>query len=564
MTYKRIIMAPIIIGFILLGYAISFLFVIIEGPEIKIIDSLLSRWHLVKAVLVLSDFIIPLLFAASASASVFLVYEDEKPFNNIKPILIPVISLFILFSVYMLLINPVLKKIMMTTETVSSHFMEYYQKADSALKKKDSPAAQKALEVCRNIDQNEKLYIEIKDLLESAILKQNLGSLELYAPKQPEKALKGTETAETTAENWYMRALEAESKKDYYTALFYIDRSLTISPDEPAYKSMRRRIVSVINSLKPPAQDTIQGSIYSRKLKGYEALRAGDSKRAYSIYLDLSKEVPNDPDVVRYLAESLEELSKVAIFFDSAIKALNSNPSGRIFLLIRESDLEYIIAAKRAVSSNDAVWFEEFIYEVYKNKKLSTRVLAQYSRLSGNTVLLRTVDRTNPNIVFEPQWSSGKSEIPYIEIPAHTEKISRIISIQNSLPAVSIFSLWFGLNDMKNYGFDVEPLHKELLYRLSFPFASLIAILLGLAFGLNYKRDNTPAVVFLIFGTILVTACMSFIFSGISWLCNLLIDNLYLLFPGTITVIFWISISIIVILFSFLYVGRVMSNVHRY
>ncbi|MCX7023611.1 MAG: LptF/LptG family permease [Spirochaetes bacterium] len=560
MAAKRLPLVPIIVGFVLLGYGAALLFAVYEGTPARIIPRFLLSWRMLRAAIMLSSLIIPVLFAAAAASASFTVHEGGKSFDAVRPILAPALMLCVLFSSYRLIAVPPLVRALRTAETTSRHFKEAFRNAEDAFHNRDYPGAQEALAICRRIDSNDRAFSDLNDQVEAEIIKRSASANDARMPDAP-PAASGIVPAEN-AEGWYARAREAEAKGDFHTALFFIDRALTMSPEEPAYRAERKKILDAVAALKPPPEDTVNGAIYARKIRGYQALRAGDPRTAYAIYLELSKTVPNDPDVVHYLKESLAELSKSVVFLDNAIRALGASPSGRFLVVRRESGVEYVLAAKRAVDSWDAVYFEDMELAVFENGQATTRVSSRYARLHGATALLRTVDRDAPDTVFEPRWTAGKPELSFAaEMPIDHETAARILSLRNGMDAVSFSTLWSGLDDVRRYGVDPLPYRKEMANRAVFPFAALMSVLLGVAFGARFRRREAPNALVTAFGMAVMTASAAFVFAGISWLGGGVVENLYDLLPAAGAFSVWIGASAVAVAGSLLAAGRALSHV---
>ncbi len=560
MAAKRVPVSGIVLGFVLLGYLAAFLFAVYEGTPARIIPRYLMTWRSLRAAVTLSALIVPMLFAAAAAAASFAVPAGGKSFDAIKPLLPPALVLCVLASAFRLVALPPLVTTLRTAETASRHFKEALKAADDAMRRKDYDDARRFLAVCRGIDAYDSSYSKLNDAVEAEILKR--AKTDEAEPAAPAPDPKPTVAPEQNAEGWYARARDAEAKGDYLTALFFIDRALTLSPREPAYREARKRILDGVGRLKPPPEDAENAAVYAKKLEGYQALRSGDPRKAYAVYLELSKKLPNDPDVERYLAESLAELSNSAVFFDTMLRALSTAPAERFFVVRRNGDTERVLAATRAVDSWDSVYFEGFELAVFEGGNPVVRVSAPYARLRGSTVFLRTVDRDAPDTVFEPVWTKGAPDLPFFaDAPMGHEEAARILALRHGLDAVSLPTLWSGLDDVRSYGLDPLPYRKELATRIAFPFAAMIAALLGTAFGARFRRKEAPGAVDTVVGIAIMTAVASFLFAGLAYLGRLAVEACYQALPPPLALTAWIVLLGATTLCSLLAAARALSHV---
>ena len=136
---------------------------------------------------------------------------------------------------------------------------------------------------------------------------------------------------------------------------------------------------------------------------------------AYRVFKELADaKHADDPDVRRYLAESLTETEKAAFFKDEVDGALASFLVPDILFRVpsarggtrkgrprsrRESGM---IAAKDAAWSGGALYFREFEYLEAGREDPAALVRSPFAKLTDGKILLVCVERDRPANVYKP------------------------------------------------------------------------------------------------------------------------------------------------------------------
>jgi hypothetical protein len=261
--------------------------------------------------------------------------------------------------------------------------------------------------------------------------------------------------------------------------------------------------------------DKDRAAFYSRKLEGYGLLRSGDPVGAYRVFKELGDEerdkrkiYADDPDVRRYLAESLAETEKAAFFKEEIDEALADSLVSDVFFRIPAEKGEpkggqgaakqeassaepiRIVAAKDAAWEGGALYLREFEYLEASPSGTRALVRSPYAKLTDGRILLVCVERDKPSDVYKPAWSAGPSSGPanLIQLPVSAEAAYRAIASRVEPAGLSAIELWKAVADSRAYGIDSSPLVAELLDRSSLPFGAFTAAALGGLFGSRFRR----------------------------------------------------------------------------
>jgi hypothetical protein len=495
----------------LLAYACFFAIAVVSYSANEVVPAFALRWEAAKAMQGFLGVLPGLLFLSLAVA---LGSSKGKADELIQASILPMVLLSSLLAAFALLAGPQIEASLAGMRSSSAAFGSSLAAARSALDAGDLAHARSEFTVCRAISPRDSRLDDVESKLSSAELKVARDALpapprEISPPNDP-----------VAAKDYYLKALSFAEKGDYFSANWYASTAARLDASYTDARRLAAKSWEELHARGADPSDRERAAFYARKLEGYGLLSSNDPVGAYRVFKELSEETrdkkkiyADDPDVRRYLAESLAGTEKAAFFKDEADEALADFLVPDIFFRVpaaadpgananrkaqskagahaelQEGPLR-IIAAKDAAWAGGALYFREFEYLETGPKGVRALVRSPFAKLTDGKVFLVCVERDKPANVYKPAWSSGPVSGPasLLELPILPESAYRALASRVAPAALSAFELWKSEGDSKTYGIDSGPLVDELLRRSAMPFALFTAAALGGLFGSRFRR----------------------------------------------------------------------------
>jgi hypothetical protein len=485
----------------LLAYACFFAVAVASFSANSIVPAFAFRWEAAEAFHGFLGVLSGLVFLGLAVA---LGSSKGKADELIQVSILPMVLLSSFVAAFALLLGPQVEASRASMRSSSVAFSSSLAAARAGLEAGDLARARSEFAVCRAIAPKDSRLTDVEKRLTSAELKVIRDALpppvqEIAQPRDP-----------VAAKDYYLKALAFAEKGDFFSANWYASTAARL---DPSYTDARRLAATSWEELHARGadpSDARRAAFYSRKLEGYGLLRSGDPVGAYRVFKELSDgERRDDPDVRRYLAESLAETEKAAFFKDEADGALSDSLVPDIFFRVPAAvkpgqkegrpassladsppDPLRIVVAKDAAWEGGALYLREFEYLESGPSGARALVRSPFAKLTDGRVLLVCVERDKPANVYKPVWSAGPVSGPanLIELPVSAESAYRALSSRVEPAALSVIELWKAVADSRAYGIDSGPLVDELLNRSALPFGVFTAAALGGLFGGRFRK----------------------------------------------------------------------------
>lgn len=278
------------------------------------------------------------------------------------------------------------------------------------------------------------------------------------------------------------------------------------SPEAAIASSLAADAWNAVSSTEPSAKDKEAFAIFKRKREGYRAVSGSDWIRAYYIFEELSRTVPNDPDVQNFLAMSEEGARSVAFFADEAASAIGSVETGALFSIPHgQNGGRDVLRARSLNQFEDASYAEGLeLLSFAADGILKYRLEAKYAKLMPFTVdtveeshpvartalLLLALDRKDPSAKWTPTWhGSGRPDAveTRIILDAAFEDLALASKARRGVEILPLDDLDASAKRLAPFGFVSEAFRAELLRRYSEPFAFLAAAIVALALGWRFR-----------------------------------------------------------------------------
>jgi hypothetical protein len=494
---RRIFGVAILID--ILAYACFFAAAVASFSANDIVPAFALKWEAAEAFHGFLGVLSGLVFLGLAVA---LGSSKGKADELIQVSILPMVLLSSFVAALALLLGPQVEASRANMRSTSAAFGSSLAAARASLDSGDFARARAEFSVCRAISRKDIRVAEIEKRLRNAEINAVKNALpppapELVQPKDP-----------VAAKDYYLKALSFAEKGDFFSANWYASTAARL---DPSYTDARRLAATSWEELHARGADPSdreRAAFYSRKLEGFGLLRSGDPVGAYRVFKELSDaKHADDPDVRRYLAESLAETEKAAFFKDEADGALADFLVPDIFFRVpgaakanRSSDRQAdpqarplrIVAAKDAAWAGSALYFREFEYLESGPSGMRALVRSPFAKLTDGKIFLVCVERDKPANVYKPVWSAGPVSGPasLVELPVSAESAYRALASRVEPAALSVVELWKAVGDSKAYGIDSSPLVNELLDRGALPFGAFTAAALGGLIGGRFRKRS--------------------------------------------------------------------------
>ena len=425
----------------LIAYACFFAYSLASYSATKIVPASALRWEAIDA---LSGFMKALAGLQFLGLAVALGSSKGRTEELIQVAIFPIVLLTALLAAFALVAGPQVAATRSGILSASATFGSSLDAARSALATGDLAQARAEFGVCQAISRKDPRLDEVESRLVAAELKVRRDAI----PQAP--ASKSQPKDPVAAKDYYLKALDFAAKGDYFSANWYASTAARL---DPSYTDARRLAATSWEELhKRGADPTDQAraEFYMRKLEGYGLLSSGDPVDAYRVFKELSDDKhADDPDVRRYLAESLAQTEKAAFFKDEVDAALATTIVSDIFFRVpstaegpkaadKSAPMRFI-AAKDAAWAGDALYMREFEYLETDSGRLRAFVRSSFAKLTDGKAFLVCVERDHPAQVYKPTWSVGPLSGPasLVELPLLPESAFQRLLGRGSTPRPS-------------------------------------------------------------------------------------------------------------------------------
>ncbi len=490
-----------VVGVTLIAYAAGFVFFVIHAiftfPAREVMLAFQWRWILNTAAAGLAEHLIPLQVTALVVLFSLLVGRNEQrdagagPYGVIRSVLPVLMVQTALVVVVIAVVLPF-----------------WHDTADAAVRQTVTARElrRRAEEAERHGEYSEavaayRLYLRINpsdEQAEQALAEAQTRSA-AHTPDdevtEPAPRRRHTQFRDLTAAELLSRSQAAYDGQEYFSAHYYAQLALE-SGQVPRVQAERlaSQAWDRIRRLDPDQQELRERDLFRHKRAAYEELVAGRPIEAYYAFAVLAEEYPDDRDVQRYLREA-EELAGESAFFIDELKRVAGHPGYRevVFRNAVDADgdervhelvyIEYLIPTRGGVY---ATGLEMLRYRA--GTRVEYHIAAEYAKLAGTNVIMRALDRNDPQRVIEPEVLRGEFPGAFSQvfpIAPQTETLVEFARIRSDMANGSLAGLLRLLRSDHDFGYERAELRFELMMRLLVPFSFIVLSVAALAFGVR-------------------------------------------------------------------------------
>jgi hypothetical protein len=390
--------------------------------------------------------------------------------------------------------------------------------------KTDWHEARQFLTICDNIWPNDPVMEALRIKISVGVETLRFSSVETPSGSLKNAAAEYTGIAEhrepvRNAAEALVLAKKAMVEKRYYDAHWLASLAFQLAKPGSMEDGESSRTASLawnaISSMEPNTQQSYDYSLYHLKREGYEALVSEDWIRAYYIFQELSKQLPDDPDVAKFLIMSEQGTANSVFFIDEIATSIGETFTGTVFSIPLVPSVQSAGAASGNFSgatpggrvvlrTASLTTFSDFSYAMGlelaafdgNNRPLYT-VAAQYAKLVPMTVqgktrlviLLRALDRLNQEVRWEPVWTGGHSDLGDAQIALDTtyEYFLLLSKARRQVDSLFLADLLTMGNKLGNYGYIPQVFQAEIIRRIFEPLGLLPLTIFSIIIGWRFR-----------------------------------------------------------------------------
>jgi hypothetical protein len=479
-----------------LSFGIFYLVSALQFTSELVLPSLRWTYALDRAFVLFIDYLLPVHAAAIAVAASLSGVRQQSPQSGSQArpfsrLVASSLVIFLLLSVAYTLAFEI------TYPAAQRRLLElqYVSRLARQLKTQSEAAGQSArtslglVNRYLEIDPGNKEMVDRKVELESLAAHQAAPSaLPKPAGEEANSAL-GAQALMETAQKYFDR-------KDWFSANYYAQKASTLDPRRTdALRLAAQASEKLSEAMTPgPGNDAQKVALYKQKMEAYRLFSRNDYLGAYYSFARLAAQHPKDIDITTYLDKASEELSKISFFLDEE-KRVETLPGVERILFFNRTGTEGMeaVAIGRMVQAREGTYFLDVEAVHYDTAgSVAWHFSAPYGKLQGGTIILRCIDRDNPNQQSVPVYSQGQGVRPAQESTLlrvePTEDEMRFLSTQQDpLADAGPVELWRLRDTLGSFGLSRGALSIELMMKLLMPFAFLILSFLALSFGWAFR-----------------------------------------------------------------------------
>jgi hypothetical protein len=306
------------------------------------------------------------------------------------------------------------------------------------------------------------------------------------------------------------RAKDAYASGDYFTAHYNASRALELNPGphEAEARRIQSEAMNAIESQSRELEEADDVKRFDRKITAYESLQLGKQGSperiidAYYLFEALYRDYPDDEDVIRYRAETAEQLENVAFFVEEANEfAFHEADYELFFRNGYNDDSTEFVWIHRVVDLREGTWFYDIevmrISEIGAEEPMIDHYGADYGKLIGDRILLRAIRRddadadTTPRV--SPTYYQGKPRPAIeemIELTVPLASLMRLAGGPQRAVALPLPTLVRVLNDIREIGRSEALIWRELAHRIVRIVGFFVISIWSIAIAWRYRSQS--------------------------------------------------------------------------
>jgi len=287
------------------------------------------------------------------------------------------------------------------------------------------------------------------------------------------------------------RATAALEEHDYSTAHYMATLARALEPDSNEAARISAEALRHIETSQRTTEEGEDTQFFRDLLAAKHAITRGDYVTAYYGLVELRRQRPMDLDVQRYLALAVDQAGGLSLFLDDAETAIGMAEKQDL-LFVNERNAEYteLIYFGAVTRYTGVVYVQRVeVLRLDPQGSVISHVTSMYGKIDNNHLILRVLDRDNPQLSQEPEYLAGPPlELDgVIEIDTTANDLMVLTAVARDVRSASIGDLFGASSLVAEHGLPSEPLQLELVLRLMAPFTYILFGLLAMGLGWRYR-----------------------------------------------------------------------------
>ncbi|MFW5715459.1 MAG: hypothetical protein ACOCXF_03645 [bacterium] len=489
-----------ITGAFLLGYMFFFVQQWLQYPEDTLLYFYKTPWIFEEALRLLIEHF-PVI-SVSAVLLAFSTYpaEQAKLLEGTGVISVSTSRTIILFLVFTLIYSilsigllPELYESRHNRIYQSSLARSYLQQAETAEQQGNLVEAYSLYRDYLSIDSDTRVIKEKVNYLEGQLSLQAAQEKQRIIQEEPPDTLRHDEYRDMSSSELVEKGRQALDNNDPFTAHYMALIAQRVAQREDQSREDAKRLAAraweAIGAMEPSREKQQARETYNRKVSGYEALTRQQPVKAYYIFKELRETQPGDPDVKEYYRRSLQQAQQVSYFIDEA-ERFKTNPGIRkIFYMDTSRTLVFI---EKLVIENGDHW--AYGIELINLSETGTssppdvleHMSAPFGKISGETLIMKGIDRNSENRSIEPTVYVSQGEDPLntvLKLAPSIPQLMRLSREQEFINRLTLPDLLKLQPVITQFGYPAYRFEVLTLLRILEPFLFLIFATFAIAFG---------------------------------------------------------------------------------
>jgi hypothetical protein len=306
---------------------------------------------------------------------------------------------------------------------------------------------------------------------------------------------------------------------------------------------------------------------------------SGDWIRAYYIFRELKETAPGefDPDTENFFALSEKGTREIAFVIDEEKLSVGGTLTGVIFSLPGSSDAtgrpqgRAVLRIAGLSAKPDyayGIGLEYMVFDSLSRQLLSLQ--APYARLVPVTldgehrvlVLMRALDRRDPNLRREPVWTARdetvyRPEQAQVVLNVGYETFLELSRMRQGLPGFQLWELFDASRIAGDYGYIPQVFEAEILNRLGSCLFFLPMAVIIILIGLRLRAKSRPRYFFA-----LMLPVLPVVFNGLTYLYRTVINTVGISLILAVGFSTALPLFIVILVFTFI-LSLILLAAHR-
>ncbi len=315
-------------------------------------------------------------------------------------------------------------------------------------------------------------------------------------------------------EELFARTQQSLDREDYYTALYFADLALALSPRGSEEANRARALTNDIQKeLSEFTADTAElekNAMFELKTQGHSDLSSEEVNlviRGYYTFMHLRQRDPDDSESAKYLKIAREKLKTMAFFRDE-VEPYGSMPGiNRLFFTSNSK----VVAIGGIISTDDGRFARDIeVISFSDSGEVTAHFKTSAGKIdtdeNGGTVMyLVGVDRTDSSNTLLPEYYIGEPQ-DTLSLSPSIEELELLGSEGRDIESHYLSRLMRMWDIVAPYGYAADPIQIATLRRVAFAFTLIILSLFTLTLGWKLR----PAGAFPILTGIIVVPIFPF------------------------------------------------------